>query len=100
VEPVLALTEDAAAAVKRIVSASGLGAEAGLRITQAVHTDESGSERTDLHLSVVEVPHEGDDVLEGTRVFVDPGAADFLDDKLLDADLVEGEVRFSLVLQA
>jgi hypothetical protein len=33
-------------------------------------------------------------------VFVDPGAAEFLDDKLLDADIVDDDVRFSLDIQA
>jgi hypothetical protein len=38
--------------------------------------------------------------LEDVRIFLTPEAADFLDDKLLDADVDEGDVRFSLDLQA
>jgi Fe-S cluster assembly iron-binding protein IscA len=96
----LALTEDAAAAITRIVRSAGLGAEAGLRITQEQVDDGSGGTRTDLRLSVVAAPEEGDDVLQGERVFVAPEAVELLDDRLLDADVVQGEVRFSLDHQA
>ena len=34
------------------------------------------------------------------RVFIDPDAAEFLDDKLLDADVVGEDVQFSLDVQA
>jgi len=39
-------------------------------------------------------------VLEDIRIFLDPEAADFLDNKLLDADVEGEEVRFSLDVQA
>ena len=45
-------------------------------------------------------PEEGDEVLSDERVFVAPEAAEFLDDRLLDADFVDDEVRFSLDFQA
>jgi iron-sulfur cluster assembly protein len=97
---VLALTEDAAAAINRIISSAGLGPEAGLRITSEQVDDGSGASRTDLRLAVVAAPEEGDDVLEGEHVFVDPAASGLLDNRLLDADMVEGEIRFSLDVQA
>lgn len=93
----LAITEDAAAAISGIVGASGLPEGAGLRITQEQHGEER---RTDLRLSVVAEPEEGDEVLSDERVFVAPDAAEFLDDRLLDADFVDDEVRFSLDFQA
>jgi len=103
---VLAITEDAAAAIEGIVASSGLPEGAGLRITQELNTETQGTPRTDLRLSLVESAEEGDEVLEGTQIFLEPEAADFLDNKLLDAD-VEGEevsfnaeVRFSLDVQA
>ena len=43
---------------------------------------------------------EGDQVLEGTQIFLEPDAAEFLDNKLLDADVEGEEVRFSLDVQA
>jgi iron-sulfur cluster assembly protein len=97
---VLAISEDAATAIRGIVGASGVPEGAGLRITREENTDESGEPRTDLRLSVVAGPEEGDQVLEQERVFVDPGAADLLANKLLDADVVGDDVRFSLDVQA
>jgi iron-sulfur cluster assembly protein len=97
---VLAISEDAATAIRGIVRAPGVPEGAGLRITREVNTDEEGAPRTDLRLSVVAQPEEGDEVLKEERVFVDPDAADLLDDKLLDADIVGDDVRFSLDVQA
>jgi iron-sulfur cluster assembly protein len=97
---VLAISEDAAAAIRGIVGGSGVPEGAGLRITQEVNTGDQGEERTDLRLSVVASPEEGDEVLEEERVFVDPDAAKLLDDKLLDADLQGDQVRFTLDVQA
>ena len=96
----LAISEDAAAAIRGIVESEGVPAGAGLRITREETTDESGKSRTDIRLSVAAAPQEGDEVLEAERVFVDPAAADLLDDKLLDADYVGDDLRFSLDIQA
>lgn len=96
----LAITEDAAAAINGIVSSPGLPEGAGLRITQEVNTEAEDGPRTDLRLSVVAAPEDGDEVLEAERIFIDPGAAELLDDKLLDADVAGDEVRFSLDVQA
>ncbi len=96
----LAISEDAATAIKGIVGAPGIPEGAGLRITRELTADESGEARTDLRLSVVAAPEEGDEILEAERVFVDPDAAALLDDKLLDADYVGDDVRFSLDIQA
>jgi iron-sulfur cluster assembly protein len=97
---VLAITEDAATAIDSIVTSSGLPQGAGLRITQETNAQEGGTTRTDLRLSVVESAEEGDQVLEDVRIFLEPQAADFLDNKLLDADVEGDEVRFSLDVQA
>ena len=96
-----AITEDAAAAIKGIVGAPGLPEGAGLRITQEQHAEADGeARRTDLRLSVVAEPEEGDEVLADERIFLAPETASFLDDKLLDADIVDDEVQFSLDIQA
>jgi iron-sulfur cluster assembly protein len=97
---VLAITEDAASAINSIVGSSGLPEGAGLRITQELNTETEGGPRTDLRLSLVDSPEEGDEVLEDARIFLQPDAASFLDDKLLDAEVVDDEVRFSLDIQA
>jgi len=39
-------------------------------------------------------------VLVGTQIFLEPEAAGFLDNKLLDADVDGEQVRFSLDVQA
>ena len=96
----LAITEDAATAIDSIVASSGLPQGAGLRITQETSSQEGGGTRTDLRLSVVESAAEGDQVLEDVRIFLEPQAADFLDNKLLDAEVEGDEVRFSLDVQA
>ncbi len=96
----LAISEDAATAIRGIVAAPGIPEGAGLRITREVNADESGEPRTDLRLSVVAEPQEGDEVLEEERVFVDPDAVELLEDKLLDADVSGDDVRFSLDVQA
>jgi Fe-S cluster assembly iron-binding protein IscA len=98
-QPVFAITEDAAEAVQNIVRSTGVPG-AGLRITTELNTEVEGGPRQDLRLSVVEGPEEGDEVLEAERIFVDPDAVEFLDDKLLDADIVDDEIRFSLDFQA
>jgi iron-sulfur cluster assembly protein len=96
---VLAITEDAATAIDSIVL-SGLPQGAGLRITRELNTQSGQEARTDLRLSVVESAEEDDEVLEDVRIFLEPEAADFLDNKLLDADVDGDEVRFSLDIQA
>jgi hypothetical protein len=98
---VFAITEDAAAAIKQIVGSPGVPEGAGLRITREVNA-EAGEEgpRTDLRLSVVAAPQEGDEVLEAERIFLDPDTARLLEDRLLDADVVDDEVRFRLDFQA
>ena len=65
-----------------------------------MNADERGEPRTDLRLSVVSGPQEGDEVLDDERVFIDPDAAELLDDKMLDADVVGEDVQFSLDVQA
>jgi iron-sulfur cluster assembly protein len=97
---VLAISEDAATAIRGIVGGAGVPQGAGLRITREETTDDSGQPRTDLRLSVVAAPQEGDQVLEQERVFIDPGAIELLDDRLLDADFVGDDVQFSLDVQA
>jgi iron-sulfur cluster assembly protein len=97
---VLAITEDAATAIDSIVASSGLPQGAGLRITQELNTQGGEEGRTDLRLSVVDSAEEGDEVLEDVQIFLEPEVADFLDNKLLDADIEGDEVRFSLDIQA
>jgi iron-sulfur cluster assembly protein len=57
--------------------------------------------QTNLQVSIVPLPAEDDEVIEeaGARVFLDPGAASLLDDKVLDAEVAEGQVAFTIADQ-
>jgi iron-sulfur cluster assembly protein len=91
----LTLTPMAAAAVRKLVTDAAItGEDGGLRITPG-EASESGP---GLALSVVASPLETDRLVEadGAYVFLEPSVAGLLDDKLLDATLETGRVRFVL----
>jgi iron-sulfur cluster assembly protein len=93
---VLAITPTAAEAIKGVVNSSGLPeSSAGLRIARPADTDERGA---GFELSVTATPQSEDRVIEehGAQVFLQPDAADVLDDRLLDADMRDDKVRFLL----
>jgi Fe-S cluster assembly iron-binding protein IscA len=98
---VLTITETAAEAINTLISASQLPEGAGLRI--AAQPD---SEPTALELSVAVAPDDQDTVLEdgGATIFLEPIAAQALDDKVLDAQRfgegTEEQYRFAIALQA
>ena len=91
----LALTDNAVEAVKSIVSSSD-GETSGLRMVA-----EKAGTQANLHLSVVQLPAEDDEVIEerGARVFLEPEAASLLDDKVLDASVDENQVAFTIADQ-
>ena len=87
----LTLTDQAVAVIRDLTTQPGLPAEAGLRIA----SQDGGG----LALSLAEGPQAGDQVIEdaGVQVYVQPDAADAVDDKALDARMNEtGEVSFQL----
>jgi iron-sulfur cluster assembly protein len=92
---VLAITPTAAEAIKGVVSSSGLPESSGLRIARPPETDERGA---GFELSVAATPQEEDQVVEeqGAQVFLEPEAADVLDDRRLDAEMRDDQVRFLL----
>jgi iron-sulfur cluster assembly protein len=92
----LAVTDNAATAIRDITSQQEVPAGAGLRI--AADTFEGS-----LTLSLVAEPYEGDQVVDtaGARVFLDALAAEMLDDKELDVALdAEGAVQFAVAEQS
>ena len=91
----LALTNNAHDAIEGILSTSNIPAGAGLRIAPPAAADAAGGE---LQVTVAALPAEADHVIdeEGARVFVDEAAAEFLDDKVLDASIVGEELRFAI----
>ena len=95
----LALTPTAAEAIQTIVNQSDAPEGAVLRITSEEAGGDEGAEVRDLQLAVVESPEEEDLQVQGLPVSVEPDTIDFLDDKVLDAEVDEGNVKFSLYLQ-
>ena len=94
----LALTEGAVDAVKRLVESSEETTDSsGLRMVA-----EPAGLRTNLQLSVVSLPAEDDQIIEeqGARIFLEPEAAALLDDKVLDASVEQGQVAFTLAEQS
>jgi Fe-S cluster assembly iron-binding protein IscA len=96
----LALTSEATRAIERILRAPGVPDGAGLRIVPVGPTDEA-EVTSELQVEVAEQPGEKDEVIEddGARVFVEDSLCGYLDDKLLDAEMVRERIRFSLAGQ-
>ncbi len=90
----LTITETAAEAVRRLSAGSGLEPEPGLRIAPGEPT----STGTPLELHLAPGPETTDQTVEegGAHVYVEEELAEFLDDKVLDASVEEGRVRFRL----
>jgi iron-sulfur cluster assembly protein len=95
----LVLTEAAAEVVKSVTSTPQAPDGAGLRIASAAPEPESPGE---LQVTTTTGPLENDQVVEaaGARVFLEPQAALYLEDKILDARLDDqGNAQFSLGMQ-
>ena len=96
----LVLTEAAVEVVKSVTDTPQAPDSAGLRITQSAQEPASANS---LELAAAAEPGMNDQVVEtsGARVFLDPPAAAYLDDKVLDAQVDgEGQVRFMLGTQS
>jgi iron-sulfur cluster assembly protein len=96
----LVLTEAAAEVVKSVTSTTSEEPDgAGLRIESS--TPEPGSPGA-LRVTAALAPSENDEVIEaaGARVFLEPQAAAYLEDKVLDARFDEqGDAHFTLGVQ-
>jgi Fe-S cluster assembly iron-binding protein IscA len=88
---VLTFTQDAIKAVNLVAPG-----EAALRIY--LPEEKSGDPGHGLRLEVVEAPRTDDRVVDvdGARVFLEPAAADALDDMVLDAASDGEKVRFAV----
>jgi iron-sulfur cluster assembly protein len=95
----LVLTESAAEVVKSVTATPQAPEGAGLRISSsAPQAENPGS----LELTAAAGPSANDQVIEaaGARVFLEPQAALFLEDKVLDAQVDDqGNARFALGVQ-
>ncbi|MDZ5620232.1 Fe-S cluster assembly protein HesB [Nocardioides bizhenqiangii] len=91
----LTLTENACSIVKRYTDHPETPDDAGLRITSTPEAQ--------LAVTAADEPVAGDHLVEqdGARVYLDPVAAQQLDDKVLDAGVDEtGNIQFGLLAQA
>ena len=85
----LVITDEARDAIRAIIEDSAIGPAGGLRIF--------GSD-DEFEFELAAEPSEGDGVIRegGVVVFLDPTAAELLDDKILDAHAHGDHVHFSL----
>jgi iron-sulfur cluster assembly protein len=93
---VLQLTESAADAIKNMLVEAEMD-HGGLRITAELDENQEPG----LHLSFEPEPQEGDQTLEdhGATVYLDPAAADALEDKILDAEAHGDHAHFGVLDQ-
>ena len=90
----LTLTPTAAEVVRHLVEESPAPDSGGLRIAAGEETGEG----IPLEISIVDEPEPADERVEqeGATVYLDQGAAELLDDKLLDAQVADDHVTFVL----
>jgi iron-sulfur cluster assembly protein len=91
----LAITETAATAIKSLTASQA--ARGGRRPDRRPRGRRRRHARC-LKLSVVDGPAEDDQVVDehGAHVFLEPHAASYRDDKLLDAEIDGQQVRFAV----
>lgn len=92
----LTLTENAVLVIRDLTAQQEVPEGAGLRIA-------SDPTAGALTLALVERPAQGDQVVDdsGARIFLDPEAAEILDDKALDAAVdAQGGVQFGFAEQS
>lgn len=90
----LSLTDTAAEAVRQLATGSGLGPEPGVRIAPGAPTENG----TPLEISLAGAPESSDQTVEndGATVYVEDHVTELLDDKVLDASIDGGQVRFRI----
>ncbi|OLR94300.1 iron-sulfur cluster biosynthesis protein [Actinokineospora bangkokensis] len=96
----LAVTEAAADAISALTRQDGIADEGGLRFT-LVQPEHDGA--APLAVALAPAPVDGDQVVSPkpqANVFLEPGAADLLDDKVLDVQQdAEGHLNFAVLEQ-
>ncbi|TMM05755.1 MAG: HesB/YadR/YfhF-family protein [Actinobacteria bacterium] len=90
----LAITQTAADALDTIADSASAPETGGVRIAHSARADGA----VDLSLTLVDSPEPTDQVLEsaGHPLFIEAEAASYLDDKVLDAQIQDGQVGFVL----
>jgi hypothetical protein len=96
----LALTDRAAQTIGALTDQPGVPEDAALRISSSAADDDPTGEGATLEITLVEDPDEGERAIEDPPVYVEPGlASEFLEDKVLDAEIGQDQVRFSIAQQ-
>ena len=95
----LALTKEAAVAVETIVTQPEAPRTRSCGLPAAGPTATGPGRRMSFWMSVVQEPEPEDVVVEGLPMAVEQATIRFLDDKVLDAEVVEGGVQFKLYQQ-
>ena len=92
----LTITTDAATAIKGIVETADVDG-GGLRI----YAEPQNDSQTSLEIALAPEPGPSDQIIdaEGATIYLERNAADFLDDKQLDADVQGDQIRFSVIDQ-
>lgn len=90
----LTLTTGAVAAIRDITQQSGLPEDTGVRIAAT----SAGNGSPAFEIAVAAMPEPADEVIEsdGARVFLDPEASVAFEDKALDAEIDEDQIRFRI----
>lgn len=90
----LTLTTGAVAAIREITQQPGLPDDTGIRIAATAPSNGSPA----FEIGVAAQPEPTDDVVEsdGARVFLDPEASVAFEDKSLDADVDQDQIRFRI----
>jgi iron-sulfur cluster assembly protein len=90
----LTLTTGAVTAIREITHQPGLPEETGVRIAATA----VGNGNPAFEIAVAATPEPADDVVEseGARVFLDPEASAAFEDKALDAEIGEGQIKFRI----
>ncbi|SDC26463.1 iron-sulfur cluster biosynthesis protein [Actinokineospora iranica] len=95
----LAVTEAAADAISALTAQDGLAGQGGLRFT-LVTPEVDGAP---IAVALAQEPVAGDQVVRataGAQVFLEPGAAELLSDKVLDVQQdAEGQLNFAVLEQ-
>lgn len=94
---VLRVTDAAGEAISALGAQDGQQETSGLRFA----VPEQSEEKTRLSMSLAEGPEAGDQVVtakNGARVFLEPQATQFLDDKVLDVEQdAQGQLSFAIM---
>ena len=90
------MTQEAAEAVKRIMSQPEVPDGAVLRFAAEEHRGNGGGPMRERHVELVTRPEPSDVIAEEIPISVVPNSIDFLDDKVLDAEIEGSQVEFKL----